>query len=49
MAALLHAIGTILGKTLGDQRPEVTTLIQALIAAVLLLAVPEVTKSVPAA
>jgi len=49
LAALLYAIGTILGKKHGDQRPEVTTLIQAVIAAVLLLAVPEVTESVPAA
>jgi drug/metabolite transporter (DMT)-like permease len=47
LAALLYAIGTILGKRLGDQRPEVTTLIQAVIAAALLLPMPEVTQPVP--
>jgi drug/metabolite transporter (DMT)-like permease len=49
LAALLYAVGTILGKRLGDQRPEVTTLIQAVIAAALLLPVPEVTQPVPVA
>jgi drug/metabolite transporter (DMT)-like permease len=49
LAALLYAFGTILGKRLGDQRPEVTTLIQAVVAGVLLLPMPEVTQPVPMA
>lgn len=47
LAALLYAVGTILGKELGDQRPEVTTLIQVIAGAAMLAPFANIEQSVP--
>jgi len=47
LAALLYAIGTILGKELGDQRPEITTLIQTVVGFILLAPFANVSQHVP--
>ncbi len=47
LAALLYAIGTILGTRLGEQRPEVTTLVQAIVASIMLLPMAQITQPLP--
>lgn len=47
VAAFLYAIGTIIGKGLGEQRAEVTTLMQTLIGVLLLSPFAQLTQPVP--
>ncbi|APO77087.1 DMT superfamily inner membrane transporter protein (plasmid) [Rhizobium etli 8C-3] len=46
-AAFLYAVGTIIGKELGAQRPEVTTLVQTIVGALLLSPFADLAASVP--
>lgn len=47
IAALLYAIGTIIGKGLGEQRPEVTTLMQTIVGVILLAPFAQLLQPVP--
>jgi drug/metabolite transporter (DMT)-like permease len=47
VAALLYAVGTIIGKGLAEQRPEVTTLMQTFVAALMLSPFAELLQPVP--
>lgn len=47
VAAFLYAVGTIIGKGLGEQRPEVTTLMQRFVGALLLSPFAELLQPVP--
>lgn len=49
LAALLYALATLLARTLGGQRPEVTALCQTLVGTVLLAPFAALSVSVPAA
>lgn len=49
VAALLYAIATILAKSLGQQRPEVTALCQTVVGTVLLAPFADLFRSVPTA
>jgi len=47
VAALLYAVGTIIGKGLGEQRPEITTLMQTVVGTLLLAPFAELLQPVP--
>lgn len=47
VAAFLYAVGTIIGKELGAQRPEVTTLVQTIVGALLLSPFADLAAPVP--
>ncbi|MCM2438761.1 EamA family transporter [Agrobacterium vitis] len=47
IAALLYAIGTIIGKGVGEQRPEVTTLMQTVVGVILLAPFAQLLQPVP--
>ncbi|PST18679.1 EamA family transporter [Mesorhizobium plurifarium] len=49
IAAFLYSVGTVIGKGLGEQRPEVTTLMQTLVGALILSPFAELLQPVPSA
>jgi drug/metabolite transporter (DMT)-like permease len=49
VAAILYAAGTMIGKCLGKQQPEVTTLVQAIVGVILLVPFVHVSQPLPLA